>query len=155
VETAGNLADIPMASTGGMFSGPETGYPVMLHGEEAVIPLGGMGKKNPLEDFIKKLPSMDDVGSKLKDAGSDPMGLFKSLSGSLAEFAQKATESTKPVTQQVGGTGEIRQGDEKMINELQTLNKQTAQMLHYIKESVDFDRRNLDAVRGLHGNLFA
>lgn len=152
--------DIPMADTGGMFSGPKSGYPVMLHGEEAVIPLGGMGKKNPLEDFIKKLPSMDEIGSKLKDAGSDPMGTFKSLTGSLEQFAQKVSENAKPVVQQAqtglkGALGDVGLGDEKLVNELQTLNKQTAQMLYYIKESVDFDRRNLDAVRGLNGNLFA
>ena len=30
---------IPQASEGGVFSGPESGYPVILHGTEAVIPL--------------------------------------------------------------------------------------------------------------------
>ena len=35
----GPLDDIPQAETGGVFSGPDSGYPVMLHGNEMVIPL--------------------------------------------------------------------------------------------------------------------
>ena len=34
-----DLAAIQMGRTGGMFSGPSSGYPVMLHGNEVVIPL--------------------------------------------------------------------------------------------------------------------
>lgn len=33
------LDQLPKAALGGMFSGPATGYPVMLHGNEAVIPI--------------------------------------------------------------------------------------------------------------------
>ena len=39
--------------------------------------------------------------------------------------------------------------------ELQMLNKQTAEMLRYIKETTDYTRRNVDATRALGGNLFS
>jgi len=43
--------------------------------------------------------------------------------------------------------------EENLLVELQQLNKQTAQMLSYMRETNDFTRRNLDAIRGLNGNL--
>lgn len=38
--------------------------------------------------------------------------------------------------------------------ELQTLNKQTAEMLRYLKETADYTRRTVDATRSLGGDLF-
>ena len=42
---------IPQASEGGVFSGPESGYPIILHGTEAVIPLDNV--KLPPARFIQ------------------------------------------------------------------------------------------------------
>ena len=42
----GQYAEVKQGRTGGIFSGPSTGYPVMLHGEESVIPANSeMGKR--------------------------------------------------------------------------------------------------------------
>jgi hypothetical protein len=48
----------------------------------------------------------------------------------------------------------IEQG-KSLVTELQTLNKQTADMIRYLRETSDYTRKNLDAIRGLNGNLFA
>jgi muramidase (phage lysozyme) len=50
------LSDAPKARDGGMFSGPMTGYPAVLHGKEAVIPL-----KNGAVPV--SLPSLDELVS--------------------------------------------------------------------------------------------
>jgi muramidase (phage lysozyme) len=52
--------DIPKASKGGEFSGPESGYPVMLHGKEIVIP-SATGTK------VSELPNP----SKMRDHSED------------------------------------------------------------------------------------
>jgi hypothetical protein len=48
----------------------------------------------------------------------------------------------------------IEQG-KTLVAELQTLNKQTADMMRYIRDTSEYTRKNLDAIRGLNGNLFA
>lgn len=50
------LSDAPKARDGGMFTGPMTGYPAVLHGKEAVIPL-----KNGAVPV--SLPSLDELVS--------------------------------------------------------------------------------------------
>lgn len=152
--------DLPQAAFGGIFSGPTSGYPVMLHGDEAVVPMGGLGKKSPLENLMSKLPGLDEIGNTLKGVAKDPEGAMSSFAKTIEQFGQKVAETAKPVAQDAttglkGMLGEVGLGDEKLVKELQTLNKQTAQMLSYMRESVDIDRKNLDAVRGLNGNLFA
>jgi hypothetical protein len=43
---------------------------------------------------------------------------------------------------------------ENLQNELQTLNKQTAEMLRYVKETSEYTRNTADATKGLGGDLF-
>ena len=43
---------------------------------------------------------------------------------------------------------------ENLQTELQTLNKQTMEMLKYLKETSEYTRRNVDATRSLGGDLF-
>ena len=43
---------------------------------------------------------------------------------------------------------------ESLKTELQTLNKQTADVIMYLKETADFSRRNYDATKSLSGDLF-
>jgi hypothetical protein len=57
--TGGHIhAEIAKARYGGLFSGPDSGYPVMLHGKEAVIPIN---KPTDLNQVAKtELPKMDN-----------------------------------------------------------------------------------------------
>lgn len=43
---------------------------------------------------------------------------------------------------------------ENLQNELQTLNKQTAEVIMYLKETAEYSRRNNDSIRNLGGDLF-
>ena len=47
---------LPQARTGGFFSGPDSGYPVMLHNREAVIPLPNMDFSSTTEGAVSKTP---------------------------------------------------------------------------------------------------
>ncbi len=47
-DKGGITPDVPGAATGAVFSGPSSGYPVMMHGNEAVVPLPD-GKSIPVE----------------------------------------------------------------------------------------------------------
>lgn len=46
-------------------------------------------------------------------------------------------------------------GTELLLSELQTLNKNTEELLRWTKESADHARQNVDATKSLTGNLFA
>ena len=43
---------------------------------------------------------------------------------------------------------------ESLKTEMQTLNKQTADVIRYLKETAEYSRRNVDATRSLSGDLF-
>ena len=52
--------ELPKAAKGGIFSGPKSGYPVMLHGDEAVLPIEGSATKQDLPNSLKDLS--DTIG---------------------------------------------------------------------------------------------
>jgi hypothetical protein len=43
---------------------------------------------------------------------------------------------------------------ENLQTELQTLNKQTAEVLRYMKETAEYSRRSNDSIKSLNGDLF-
>ena len=54
--------DIPQAETGGVFSGPDSGYPVMLHGNEMVIPLDNnytQGEPSAVDGQVRPKPQYE------------------------------------------------------------------------------------------------
>ena len=54
--------DIPQAETGGVFSGPDSGYPVMLHGNEMVIPLDNnytQGEPSAVDGQVRPKPQFE------------------------------------------------------------------------------------------------
>ena len=58
----GPLDDIPQAETGGVFSGPDSGYPVMLHGNEMVIPLDNnytQGEPSAVDGQVRPKPQYE------------------------------------------------------------------------------------------------
>jgi hypothetical protein len=132
---------LPKASDGGIFDGPVTGYPVMLHGNEAVVPLdGGLGTKSPLQDLMSKLPGMNsgkDLTTQLKEFTSSITEAITGLTATKSENPNTTNDPTKT-----------------LIEEVKQLNKQTAEMLEHIKISAEFDRRNLDALNDMSNNSF-
>jgi len=147
--SAGSFAD------GGVASGPTSGYMANLHGTEAVVPLPD-GRNLPV-NLDMKMPQMTDMAKQFQSFKSDlqqnlsekgtksPVeDMFASMKESI--FGKADSGSTESSATTDGPSKDL-------LTELQQLNKQTAQMLAYMRDSTDFSRRNLDAIRGLNGNL--
>lgn len=66
--------DMPKAAIGGVFKGPKSGYPVMLHGEEAVVPLNQGQKLSDLSTNNERgfdeeeLEKFEKFGKSLEDS---------------------------------------------------------------------------------------
>lgn len=66
------------------------------------------------------------------------------------ETLKKMKEITLPVT----GTPSAVNNKESILGQLDILNKQTAEVLRYLKETAEYTKRNYNATRDLSGNLF-
>ena len=135
-------------SKGGIASGPESGYLAMLHGTEAVIPLGNARPtKESLPDImLRALSDMGQSASKVLDV-PEPIKELLKRSTEGDQTAEPETEVTKSVI-------ESSKQLENVTAQLIMLNNQTAEMLEQIKISAEFDRRNLDALNDMNGNAF-
>jgi hypothetical protein len=151
-------------------------------GVEGSMPMadGGIVKAKPGGQLMKAAEvGKNEAFVPLPDGNKIPVNLdmkmpdFKSIiSNELSSFAaamqQMETEKTKSspaedmfasIKDSIFGKSEpktdtaVDAPSKDLLTELQQLNKQTAQMLAYMRDSTDFSRRNLDAIRGLNGNL--
>ena len=148
---------IPGAADGGILKA-KTGGQLVKAAEvgmnEAFVPLPD-GNKIPV-NLDMKMPQMTDLAKE-----------FQSFKSSFDEQLKKGTgSSTADIGEMFSGIKDNIFGKSKdssnagpdmsskdLLVELQTLNKQTAQMISFMRETTDFSRRNLDAIRGLNGNL--
>lgn len=82
---AGDPPHIEMARFGGMFDGPESGYPVMLHGREAVVPQQQLDSiKSVLEKVTKEnLPS--SITSPMSYTQDESISILKELYNVMSE----------------------------------------------------------------------
>jgi hypothetical protein len=145
--SAGSFAE------GGVASGPKSGYMANLHGTEAVVPLPD-GRRLPVNldlkmpDFSAIMSEVQSFRTEIQQKIKDKTGLptDEDLGNMFSSFKDNLFGKDAPKT-------ETADPSKDLITELQQLNKQTAQMLSYMRETTDFTRRNLDAIRGLNGNL--
>ena len=140
----------PEGADGAVMSGPKSGFDAVLHGTEAVVPLPN-GRSIPVELDMSMPKAMNfqrpDIASlvaemqkTMKPQQANP---FEKLETSITELF-----ATKSETTENDGVGK------NLLSELQTLNKQTAEMLAYVRDTADTGRRSIDALRGLSGNLY-
>ena len=116
-----------------------------------------MPKQEPLNLDMKMPDFSADIGKGLSEfkaemqkfaaensnsASKDIGSMFADLKNNI--FGNQQQSSKAPT--ELGSAKDL-------LVELQTLNKQTAQMISFMRETTDFSRRNLDAIRGLNGNL--
>ena len=139
---------------GGIADGPKSGYPALLHGPEAVVPLPD-GRKIPVS-LDMKMPQMTDMAKEFQsfkasfdeqlksNTGSSTADIGEMFSGIKDNLFGKSSDSSNAGADM---------SSKDLLAELQQLNKQTAQMISFMRETTDFSRRNLDAIRGLNGNL--
>ena len=79
-------AEVQQGKFGGMFTGPESGYPVLLHGKEIVIPMPDMADlKSQLNDVKKTdLASIAPVAATpATDTGSDSLRDILAMQGDM------------------------------------------------------------------------
>jgi molecular chaperone GrpE (heat shock protein) len=137
---------------GGIAEGPQSGYPALLHGPEAVVPLPD-GRKIPvsldmkLPDFKSLIPQ--NLQAMISDIQKSPP---KNVNDALSKFSSMAETFLAPKSEKTAQADNI---PKDFISELQTLNKQTAQMISHLREAAETSRRSLDAIKGLNGNLLA
>jgi hypothetical protein len=138
----------PGMSKGGIASGPESGYLAMLHGTEAVIPLGNSKPtKESLPDILRA--ALSNIGSAASKALEVPKP--------LTDLINRIKEDTAPQPPDASISKMALNSDanlEKLVTYMEMLNKQTAEMLEHIKISAEFDRRNLDALNDMSNNSF-
>jgi hypothetical protein len=114
-----------------------------------------LNKENPF-NLDMKMPSMTDLAKEFTSAKTSFTEKFKQDPESSGATVRDLVSNLKETV--FGKPQEIPKGNTDMSSkdllvELQTLNKQTAQMISFMRETTDFSRRNLDAIRGLNGNL--
>jgi flagellum-specific peptidoglycan hydrolase FlgJ len=82
----------PGAASGGIFSGPPNGYPVMLHGNEMVIPMPNREALAAITQVNRKpLPEVSDAG--LRSQSIDFSPFIKVMSEKLDELISHARDS--------------------------------------------------------------
>ena len=87
----GRHLHLEVAKYGGMFSGPESGYPVMLHGKEAVVPTKDLEsllasiKKDSLENIQDNMNKSSSTVSTINDNNTSDtlVGLMKILTAKM------------------------------------------------------------------------
>jgi len=106
-----------------------------------------------LPGFMNKLPSIGDLGKKADEATNDPKELkdmlvktvgddFKNLFG-LGDNKGKSDA-------QIAGSA----ANENLLKEVQTLNKQTAELVKYMKATLDENKTQTSKLGSLSGNLY-
>ena len=81
------------AAEGGIFKGPSTGYPVLMHGTEAIIPMDKMTGAN-------KMGGLDQFGAFNKSVSTitDKQGLENSDAEKMERFAKSMLKDTEQLT---------------------------------------------------------
>jgi len=146
-----NGSTLPGADKGGIFKGPESGFPVMLHGHEAVIPMENLNAvgKSVLPDFASKMPAIPQLGQQstpqpaTSTADSKPTSMFDDIAAKLGGAGQSLASS-------LNGSS----GNEILVKEIQQLNKQTAEMVKFMRLTLDENRSQTTKLGSLSGNLY-
>lgn len=135
----------------------------------------GWNKLNPFEWAMRGGMFVGEGFNKLYGGMSEKFGGSGSLGGDIHDLINKPAIPkfaeggivTKPTLGLVGEGNSseaiiplnklddiVGKKQELLIKELETLNKQTAEMIVYMRETSEYTKRNLDATRSLNGDLF-
>jgi hypothetical protein len=82
-----------MARFGGVFDGPESGYPVMLHGQEAVVPTPQFDALKEVMSSVSKSSLAGAMPTAAASSGAnESINMLKSLNGIMSDkFDQMIT----------------------------------------------------------------
>jgi len=87
------------------------------------------------------------------DKGKDTKA--PSFDDMVNNFSKSIQEKVTNVTTNLTTSHMTAEQGKSLVAELQTLNKQTADMLKYIRDTADHAKNTVDATKALNGNLFA
>jgi hypothetical protein len=109
--------------------------------------------ESKISEMSKLLPQgmqnmIAEVQKNPPKSANDALSQITAMAGNL--FGNKEDQKKEQQVATLDGNSVL---PKDLLTELQTLNKQTAQVLNYVKVSAELDRRNLDAIVGLNGNL--
>ena len=164
-----DLPDKAKAADGGLFSGPKSGYNIMLHGDEAVVPmdqLNNMMKSalppmtNSAQQFSALTPDSVRSGSlqsgqKSLETDSGAASKKSAMDDFILNFGKTVSDKVTGVTNNLTTAHMTAEQGKNLITELQTLNKQTVEVLRYIRDTAEYTKKTVDATKSLGGNLFA
>lgn len=92
--TAGHIhAEVPGARTGGVFDGPNTGYPVMLHGKEMVSPINTTSLVGPATGSSQS----SSVSEQSAGSGSDMITVLTQL----VDIQERSLRTLKTIAENV------------------------------------------------------
>jgi hypothetical protein len=85
---------IEKARFGGMFDGPDSGYPVMLHGQEAVVPAPQFDEIKEVLNSVSKKSLSSEIPTTVSTSGAnESLNILKSLNSIMSEkFDQMITQ---------------------------------------------------------------
>ena len=120
------MKDLPQASQGGMFSGPKSGYPVELHGDEIVAPM------ELLKGIIKQeLPSLETTGINSTSEGFQ----LPELSSIFEDFKKKFEQlSSAPVETVSSIQAPTTASSDNSINDFKQM---TTEMIMVLTDKLD------------------
>lgn len=90
----GSMVKPPEGANGGVFLGPKSGYPVLLHGKEAVVPLADNVSKTELSSVSSSGSMSGDMGQQLLHLNLNMSQLLKQVKD-LVEYSRKNVDATK------------------------------------------------------------
>ena len=132
---AGGLLGAGYGSYQAMFG--DKGIPKAANGGIVSKPTVAMVGEGGESEAIIPLSKLKDM---LSGIGPSSTSLLSAAGGGL----------TSAMSSLISGPGNV----ESLKSELQTLNKQSAEMLKYLKETAEYTRRTVDATKSLSGDLF-
>jgi hypothetical protein len=91
-----DAAKIEQGKFGGIFSGPESGYPVLLHGKEIVIPMPDLADLKTQLSEVKKteLPSMTPASvASTTPINNQSLNELVSMQGSMIEILSEKLDA--------------------------------------------------------------
>lgn len=106
--------------------------------------------QSPLVDQIPRARgSIGSTGKIFEDWGK---GTKVELHGQEAVITP--TQMTSLFAEFAGKISDLRE-TKTLVDELQTLNKQTTELIRSVKETADYTRKSFDTLKGMNNNLFA
>ena len=160
-EGLGKIAELDGGKLGAAAMGiGKIGLSLLAFGPFALFGLPAGLALNMLADGIVKLNSVDPIKlervaaamQKVKDATPS---IGQSIAAGVSGLVSKVTGVTEtPAAEGKTAAAAPASGGNNIEAELKLLNKQTAEMIKYIKEGADHAKQNVSATKSLNGDLF-